>query len=77
MRSVTRRIEITPGGVSGGRVSFSSGKAPKKLGSSGPSMTCGWRASVLPRRGAVPSTSTIKAMSSGFWRNSENDQIER
>ncbi len=52
--------------------SASSGKAPKKLGSTSASITCGWRAKVSPSRGAVPRTSAISAMRSGFCLRSDS-----
>ena len=48
--------------------------APKKLGSTSASITCGLRASVSASRGAMPSTSAISAIRSGFCRSSDNSR---
>ena len=52
----------------------SSGSAPKKVGSITASMTSGNCARLSASRGAVPSTSAISAIRSGFCRSSENSR---
>ena len=48
-----------------------SGIAPKKRGSISPSMICGCRASMSPRRGAAPRISATSATRSRFWLRRE------